>query len=297
MKKLAFLCTSLVGLSACSNHANDFDSQSATEQWNRYHSETISSIKLQEKQAIAVFYRAEAETKGSINVYVNGDYQASLLQNSFSPVAVCADKPLFSSSYVSGQAFGERVHGLRPSLNEGSINYFKVVTVNNKPIFEAVSAEQAQADFAGLNGEIRHTLPRVVRTNRCDTIQTNVLSASTLWSLNKYSYADMLEQGKRDLAEFAENVKSNPAITNIEVNGFTDPQASDAYNQTLSQRRADTVRQALIQAGVTQPINATGYGETDLVVSDCALKHPHNLKARVACDLPNRRVEIRTYGK
>lgn len=63
-----------------------------------------------------------------------------------------------------------------------------------------------------------------------------------------------------------------------------------------SQRRADTVRKALLQAGVTQQISAKGYGETQLVVADCAVKHADR-KARSACNLPNRRVEIITYVK
>ena len=50
--------------------------------------------------------------------------------------------------------------------------------------------------------------------------------------------------------------------TTITVAGHTDSTGSEDYNQTLSQKRADSVKNALIQRGVApQRITAIGYGE------------------------------------
>lgn len=51
------------------------------------------------------------------------------------------------------------------------------------------------------------------------------------------------------------------------IEGHTDARGSDAYNQTLSERRADAVRQALITAhGVeVSRLDAVGYGKTRLL--------------------------------
>ena len=50
--------------------------------------------------------------------------------------------------------------------------------------------------------------------------------------------------------------------TTITVAGHTDSTGSEAYNQTLSQNRANSVKNALIQRGVAaQRITALGYGE------------------------------------
>lgn len=295
MKKLLLPIIATSVLAACSSN---FDSQSALEHWNRYHEDSIRSIKLQDNQALAVFYRTEKLEGEGANVYVNGDYQASILQASYTPVAVCANKPLFSASRVTNKQFGNRTDGIRYELEEGKTHYFKLVQDNKGQLtFEAVPAEQAKAELAGMKGEIRHTLPRVATPNACDVKADNkTLSAHALWGLNKHSYADMLSEGKKEIAEFAEYLKNNSQITRVEISGFTDPEASDRYNLALSQRRADTVRKALLQAGVKQEISATGYGETQLVVADCAAKHS-NRKARSACNLPNRRVEITTYTK
>lgn len=298
MKKLLLSTLSVALLAGCSSNLSHLDSENALEKWYRYHEDTIHSTKLQDDQALAVFYRTDSVNPTGINVYVNGDYQASVLPNSYSPLAVCVNNALFSSSYVTNKKFGNRVDGERRQLNAGETYYFKLVdSKKGYPVFEAVSAEQAKADLAAANGEIRHTLPRTAGKN-CEKIgEKKTLSASALWGLNKHSYADILPQGKKEIREFAAYLNGVNDISRIEISGFTDPEASDAYNQALSERRANTVRQALIKAGVKQEISATGYGETQLVVADCAAKHPTNRKARAACNLPNRRVEITTYVK
>jgi len=50
--------------------------------------------------------------------------------------------------------------------------------------------------------------------------------------------------------------------TTILIAGHTDSTGSESYNQTLSQNRADNVKNALLQRGVSaQRISAVGYGE------------------------------------
>lgn len=66
--------------------------------------------------------------------------------------------------------------------------------------------------------------------------------------------------------------------TQIEVGGHTDSTGSEQYNQQLSMRRAETVKNALIQQGVNPSrIVTIGYGESQPISSSHAM---------------NRRVEI-----
>jgi len=60
----------------------------------------------------------------------------------------------------------------------------------------------------------------------------------------------------------------NPNIR-IEVAGHTDSVGNDAYNQLLSERRANTVRDFLISRGVpAERLTARGYGETDPIADN-----------------------------
>lgn len=65
-----------------------------------------------------------------------------------------------------------------------------------------------------------------------------------------------------DVKNLADFMAQYPA-TNVEVAGHTDSVGPDAYNQKLSQRRADAVKQVLVKDGVAPSrITAVGYGES-----------------------------------
>jgi OmpA-OmpF porin, OOP family len=69
-----------------------------------------------------------------------------------------------------------------------------------------------------------------------------------------------------------------------EVAGFTDSIGSEAYNQSLSERRAESVRAYLVSRGVdSMQLSARGYGESSPVASNATAEG----RAR------NRRVEVR----
>jgi len=78
------------------------------------------------------------------------------------------------------------------------------------------------------------------------------------------------------------------------VTGHTDRIGTEAYNQGLSERRANTVRDYLVSKGVDKAkIEAIGLGEKQPVVQ-CDQK---NTKDLIACLQPNRRVEVQAKGE
>ncbi len=63
--------------------------------------------------------------------------------------------------------------------------------------------------------------------------------------------------------EIASVFKSYPEIKLVEIQGHTDSRGSDSYNQGLSERRANSVRNWLISNGVEpERMEAKGYGES-----------------------------------
>ena len=76
--------------------------------------------------------------------------------------------------------------------------------------------------------------------------------------------------------------------TAVVVQGHTDSAGSTAHNQDLSERRADSVSDALVANGVApQRLVATGYGETFPVASN-ASERGRRLNRRVAILLKTR---------
>lgn len=80
--------------------------------------------------------------------------------------------------------------------------------------------------------------------------------------------AEVQAEAQPVLNRFSEVVQRHYAGSLITVEGFADPAGSAAYNKTLSQRRADAVREYLaLSGGLPYPqLRAVGYGEERQVV-------------------------------
>lgn len=85
-----------------------------------------------------------------------------------------------------------------------------------------------------------------------------------------FDSATLKSGGRRELERVAQVLNKYPKTT-IRVEGHTDKAGSETYNQELSERRAEAVKNALIQMGVIKErIQAIGYGESQPVSSDPA---------------------------
>jgi OOP family OmpA-OmpF porin len=70
------------------------------------------------------------------------------------------------------------------------------------------------------------------------------------------------------LADVVRTMKDNPSLR-VSVEGHTDSVGSDAYNQRLSERRAQAVKDYLVHQGIDAGrITTTGYGESKPVASN-----------------------------
>jgi len=87
---------------------------------------------------------------------------------------------------------------------------------------------------------------------------TLVTFGDVLFDLNK---ADLKPGGLVDINKLAQFLQENPDRKVI-VEGYTDSSGSASYNQSLSERRANSVRVALVKMGVgPERIVAQGYGK------------------------------------
>jgi OOP family OmpA-OmpF porin len=85
------------------------------------------------------------------------------------------------------------------------------------------------------------------------------ITEKVMFEVNK---AVIQEQSFELLNDVAAVIKENPHIKEIRIEGHTDADGSDSYNKDLSQKRADSVKTYLVEAGVDEAIlDAVGYGE------------------------------------
>ena len=96
---------------------------------------------------------------------------------------------------------------------------------------------------------------------------------------------------RQDIQSLAEFMRTYPSVTTT-VEGHTDSVGSDAYNQNLSERRANSVRQALIDEGVeASRVNAVGYGESR-PIADNSTDDGRAMNRRVEAEVETQ-VEVR----
>ena len=113
------------------------------------------------------------------------------------------------------------------------------------------------------------------------------IEAEKLFGFDK---SKLQEGSKPVLDAAAAKIKANPAVGLVLVTGHTDRLGSEAYNQKLSERRANTVKEYLISQGVdSSRLQAVGKGESEPVVTCDGTKKTKKL---IECLQPNRRVVI-----
>jgi outer membrane protein OmpA-like peptidoglycan-associated protein len=146
-----------------------------------------------------------------------------------------------------------------------------------------LSAQQAETDKVAMREKLSEQLNKILQTR--DSARGLIVSMSdVLFDTGKYS----LKPGAREkLAKVAGILLAYPGL-NIEVGGYTDNVGGDAMNQTLSEHRAGSVRDYLVQQGVgTNSVSARGFGNTLPVASN------DNSAGRQQ----NRRVELLVSGE
>jgi outer membrane protein OmpA-like peptidoglycan-associated protein len=131
-------------------------------------------------------------------------------------------------------------------------------------------AAQAATDLAAFASVKQDTVRGMVIT----------LSGGVLFVSNK---SDLLASAQMKLNEVADALVKNDSDSKIVVEGHTDSQGGATYNQDLSQRRAQTVRDYLVSRHISADrVSAVGFGLTRPIADNATAEGRAN----------NRRVEI-----
>jgi len=118
------------------------------------------------------------------------------------------------------------------------------------------------------------------------------LSTDALFPYAKWSARDMSASGRERVRQIAAELRGASTLQ-VQLLGYTDRIGSDKANLTLSQRRADSVREVLVDAGIpAEAVMARGMGESRSVECDERLDRVD----QVACMAPDRRVEVVAQG-
>ena len=111
-------------------------------------------------------------------------------------------------------------------------------------------------------------------------IEKVTLKAGALFDSGKSA---LKPAGERELDDLADKLKAMHGVEVVEITGYTDSQGQAAFNQKLSEQRAEAVKSYLVNKGVEERVMTTrGMGASDPVASN----------ATAAGRAQNRRVEL-----
>src|SRR5467141_2072779 len=125
-------------------------------------------------------------------------------------------------------------------------------------------AAQAEAEKAQLRAQLLSQLNSILQTR--DSARGLIVNMSdVLFDTGSYT----LKPGAREkLAKISGIVLAHPGLT-LQIEGHTDSVGGDDFNQQLSERRADSVRDFLAEQGVApSSITARGFGKMQPVASN-----------------------------
>lgn len=108
-----------------------------------------------------------------------------------------------------------------------------------------------------------------------------------------YNKATLRASSYNELNKVIELLNKNPKMK-IEISAHTDSRGSDAYNNKLSQERAQSCVDYLLQKGIDKSrLIAKGYGESQPVITDAEINKLPTEEAKEEAHQKNRRTEFK----
>ncbi|GAA3659857.1 OmpA family protein [Microbacterium marinilacus] len=136
---------------------------------------------------------------------------------------------------------------------------------------EMIAASTIDLDPAASTVEAEQT----VEENEHRTVR---LTSDLLFAFDS---ADLTDAASAAIADLADEIPDGAAVA---VDGHTDSIGDDAYNDDLSQRRADAVADVLRDARPDVQLTVTGHGESELLVQEGKGDQSVNRRVEISYD-------------
>jgi OOP family OmpA-OmpF porin len=261
---------------------------------------------------VFVYRNNQAPNALPVNIYLNGQYQASLLRGGFSefcaaPGAVNIKAALDDASKLHRSKLDA---GQRLELKAGQTIFLKVDESTSPNIgLLSGTAAQTKADLESTRRQI-HTISRAKAALTCGqpaavaavapppppqppVPREYALETDALFEFGK---AEIRASGYNAIESLVQRLLQDfSSVERIRVVGYTDPIGSAAFNKKLSQQRADVVARQIASRNIPieRGIQAEGRGPIELVKTGCGNSPTPENKI---CHAPNRRVMVVITG-
>jgi len=257
----------------------------------------LLAIKRQEDERVALEKQAAADREAAARAAADesarqkalADQQAAESAQRAAEQARRAAEERASAEAARAQSEADKLAAERAQLaaNEQQRQAEQARLMQQQAEQKALEADRLRAQSEAQQQQLRQQLLEqfnlILETR--DTARGLIVNMSdVLFDFNKYT---LRPAAREKLAKISGIILSHPGLR-LEVDGYTDSIGTDAYNLKLSDERAGTVQQYLVQQGLAQDnVTAKGFGKDDPVASNSTAS------GRQA----NRRVELVVSGE
>ncbi|QTD31474.1 OmpA family protein [Pseudomonas fluorescens] len=252
-------------------------------------------------QTQVVYYRPleGLQRSGSAHIYVNREFHTGLLPGGFTRFCLAPGTYTLGAYLKDAPLYAGKHTDLYQASLQGGRTYYLKVREDGDTFPLAVSREDASRELNGVRVQA-HALSRASVLESCrhydyldgePSRKDYSLSSDVLFAYGGGAIEDMSAGGRSAIRQWLKTLQKDDAqIRHIEVIGHTDPLGDEAENQLLGLRRADSVRNMLIENGLPESIiSASSAGNREPLVHSCY----GSLAQQISCYAPNRRVVLR----
>jgi len=236
-----------------------------------------------EREAAAAMAKAEAEAKAAAEA-AEAKAKADAEAQRQAELAAAKEAALRAEAQRQADLAAAKEAAMKAEAqHQAELAAAKEAALREKEEAAKADAERARKAAEELRAQLLEQFNRILETR--DTPRGLVVNmGDVLFDVGKY---DLRPEAREKLAKLSGIVLAHPGLR-LEVEGHTDNTGSDELNQTLSERRAETVRGYLVDQGLAgDGVTSKGFGKA-MPVAD---------NGTPAGRQKNRRVEIIVSGE
>jgi OOP family OmpA-OmpF porin len=238
--------------------------------------------------AQVVFYYPQGELPAAI--YVDRELQSALLPGEFSVFCVVPGAHTVESYFNDQPTYQGKQNPAHQLGMKAGETYFLQVNPGLKgtttALTDRVMAEHALTSLR----KQTHIVNRASQVKPCEYANGSdsvLIQESVLFPFGQSDARAMLPESQAKLRTVIDVIKQGPAATEIELRGYTDAIGHSESNLRLSESRAQTVRNLLIQYGIeSSSITATEGMGVAQGAEGCVASQAED------CNINSRRVDI-----
>lgn len=252
-------------------------------------------------QAQVIFYRLGEGVlpQGAAHVYINQRFHTGLLPGGYSQFCLVPGTHTLGAYLNDSPAYHGKRFDLYQATFAGGKTYFLRVRENGPAAPDVVSREVAEKELASTRAQV-HVLSRVSQMEACryysylqpeQALPAEQLNRDIYFAFNQDQRNGITQAGHNALAQLLEQLQQSKAqIKEIRITGHTDPLSLPRDNEVIALRRANTVRDLLVEGGVPIAVIQTdSAGHREPRVNTCYGSRAE----QIACYAPNRRATIK----